>query len=278
MATFDFKLSWTLNGFAVPVEKKEVTFLDPQHLALEATVGDLDLDAEVEMRLASFKASSDMKWFLKALELPSKWWHNHCGQLPLLREIRHIIRSQKTSKGSASRLPRESKSMVLIKVRERILFVQNISSHVALGLRGTPGATPGTLVDELGVLKWFSQELQKDVKYLQENPKKLEVQEDGLEEEGEQEAGVEAEPEDEHQLQVIEKCLKDLQGHPSCQHAWWMPSRQCFRVTNKHNKSSADFSAKGLKRKHLSEQALENQFDLALNRALEFLDAPGASD
>ena len=85
MATFDFKLSWTLNGFAVPVEKKEVTFLDPQHLALEATLGDLDLDAEVEMRRASFKASSDMKWFLKALELPSKWWISHCRQLPLLR-------------------------------------------------------------------------------------------------------------------------------------------------------------------------------------------------
>ena len=273
MATLDFKLTWTLNGVGVPLEKKTMSLLDHHHLAVDLVPHLEDIDEEVEMSLVSFKDSADMRWLLKALKLGAKWWIAHCGQLPLLREIRKIIKDQKTTKGGGCRLPRQSDSMVLIKVRERFLFVQNISSHVALGLRGTPGATPGTEVDELGVLKWFSQELQKDVKYLQENPEKLE---EGLEEEGEQEAEVEAE--DEHQLQVIEKCLKDLQGHPSCQHAWWMPSRQCFRVAKLHNKSSADFSAKGLKRKHLSEQALENQFDLALNRALEFLDAPGASD
>ena len=163
--------------------------------------------------------------------------------------------------------------MVLIKVRERILFVQNLSSCVTLGLRGTPGhgpgAPPGTQEDELGVLQWFVQELQKDVKHLQENPEKPG---EDLEEEQEQEAEVEAE--DHQQLQIIEKCLKDLQNHPSCLNAWWLPSRQCFRVRSK-DKRSSDFGAKSLKKRKKHSEEAEHQFDLALARALEFLDTPG---
>ena len=171
-ATLDFKLTWTLNDFAVPLETKTKSVLDPHHLAEDLVPHLENIDEEVEMSIVSFKDSADMRWFLKALKLGAKWRIAHCGQLPLLLEIRKIIKDQKITKGAGARLPRQSDSMVLIKVRERILFVQNISSHVALGLRGTPGATPGTLVDELGVLKWFSQELQKDVQHLQENPEK----------------------------------------------------------------------------------------------------------
>ena len=271
-ATLDFKLTWTLNDFAVPLETKTKSVLDPHHLAEDLVPHLENIDEEVEMSLVSFKDSADMRWFLKALKLGAKWWIAHCGQLPLLLEIRKIIKDQKTTKGGGSRLPRQSDSMVLIKVRERILFVQNLSSCVTLGLRGTPGhgpgAPPGTQEDELGVLQWFVQELQKDVKHLQENPEK--PGEDLEEEQGQQ---AEVEDEDDSDQLHIEECLKDLQKHPSCLSAWWMPSRQCFRIRTK-DKRSSDFGVKSLKRKKHSEEG-ENKFDMALARALEFLDTPG---
>ena len=262
------------------VEYEKVTLLDPHNLA-----EDLDLDEPLEMPLVSFKASADMRWFLKTMNLGANWWWQHCRQLRLLREIRKIVKGQKATRGGASRLPRQSESMVLIKVRERTLFVKNQHASVTLGLRGTVNeqeAPPGSLADERAVLEWFVKELQKDVEHLEDNPEsgddleEGETQEAGVPEEPEPEEGEAEEagdPEDGQRKKLIEKILKTLKEHPRCKSAWWMRTRRCFRV--RKGGKQEEFFVKSAKRKRNSEESaaeVERLFDSTLEKALTYLE------
>ena len=248
------KFSLVLNDVVVPLEKKTMNIMDPYQLAEGL---DLDLEEPMEMSLVSFKCIADMWWFLKPLKLGSHWWKSHTRHIPLLLEIRDLVKNNKVKQGAGARLPREQHSMVILKVRERILFVQNLPNVVILGLRGTPEALPGTPEDEIGALKWFIQELQKDIENLPQ---------DLVQAHQTNEASGEGEGHD-----VIEDCIKNLQKHPNCLRACYAPSRKCFRVL-KNDKSSSDFRVKDLKRKRGSEEEQYNLFHKALSAALVFLD------
>ena len=56
-----------LNGQAVPVETKHMFLLDPLNLA---DSNSLDLPESTVVNLISFKASGDMNWLCKSLQVP----------------------------------------------------------------------------------------------------------------------------------------------------------------------------------------------------------------
>ena len=61
---------------------------------------------DMEADLLSFKSSAEHWWIHQALGLPSKWWVLRNNKIPLLLEIRELIKANK--KASSSRLPKQS--------------------------------------------------------------------------------------------------------------------------------------------------------------------------
>lgn len=269
MEAFHLEFSLCLNGLAVPLEHKEMQVLDPDSLsgawgeAWGMELGSDDL--LIEMSLLSLKATADMWWFLKPMKLGSKWWKTHHSEIPLLIEILSIIKSKKSK---SRRVPKEPDAMVLLKVREKVLCVQNLPHLVTLGFPGAPE-------DNLPLMKqlmWILEQLSKDIKRLGENPVDPE--------EALVEAPEQSEEEDEastSQKQIIQDCLKNLQKHPNCLSAIWAPSRTSFRI-KRQDKRFRDFRVKALKRKKTPDHE-EGQFQESLEEALLFLDgedsAPG---
>ena len=121
------------------------------------------------MNLVPLKVAANVKWIAGprgAIKVPFFWWHQHSSSIPLLMEIKDLIKQGKPGR----RMPREQKSLVLVEVRGKILLVLNHPSQVSLALRGHPGALPGSFEDETGILGWFFTELEKDLKVLLEKP------------------------------------------------------------------------------------------------------------
>ena len=61
-----------------------------------APLGDME---NLEVDLVSFKASADVLWLQKALNLPYRWWLGKSSQLPLLQEIKDLTKAKTPSEG-----------------------------------------------------------------------------------------------------------------------------------------------------------------------------------
>ena len=79
----------------------------------------------------------------------------HSSKIPLLLEIRELIKAKKASQGSSSRLPKQQDCFVLLKVRNRILCIQNSTFTMSLALTGS-------VENKTGTLDWFLKELERD--------------------------------------------------------------------------------------------------------------------
>ena len=128
MSSFHFELLLCLNGHPVPVVKQTLRTIDPYELA--ENLEHFNSEEMVEADLVSFKATAEHWWIHQALTLPNKWWVLHSSKIPLLLEIRELIKAKKASQGSSSRLPKQPDSLVLLKVRSKILVVQNSTSQM----------------------------------------------------------------------------------------------------------------------------------------------------
>ena len=82
-----------LNGHAIPVEIKNMELVDPLNLA---DTNSLNLPESTEVTLVSFKATGDMNWLCKSLQLPDgdgsnhsngRWWAHNSNRVPLLMEM-----------------------------------------------------------------------------------------------------------------------------------------------------------------------------------------------
>jgi len=263
MDPFDFQLRLCLGSHVVPVVEETHPVLDPHNLGAELEF--LDVDDSLEVSLVSLKATGNLVWLEKALSLPARWWVKHSSKIPLLKEIREVIKDKKPSpsQGSKSRLPREPSALVILKIRERVLLMQNSSSQMHLALTGTPGAPPGSFEDKVGTLKWFCNELQEDIKVMLE-----EEQQEGEAEE-EQEAGPQVPG------ATVAKSLETLREHPLVLKAHYLPSRTSFKVVKK-DKSTSIFWVQGLKKRKLEEDdedQVQSLFEKAVSAALNTLES-----
>ena len=269
MSTLNLQLLLCLDGVALPVVNQSLPIIDPYSLA--GNLEDLDLEENLPVDLLSFKASGDVHWLMPALGMPLRWWSSKSCQLALLQEIRDLIKDKKPLKGASQRMPKQQAFLVLLKVRGRILIMQNSLTLVNLALSGTLEAKKETL-------SWFIHELQKDLKIVkslmdQEDPKQGHVIKRSR-------SGVV--PQDFQSL--VTSSLARLHMDPGCSGATYSPSRKSFKVHQKKCPSKfLEFRVKGLKNLEWVEcESMACQFDIAVCAALEALSQgtsePGPSE
>ena len=250
-----------LGDHAVPVERASLPFIDPYNLTTMS--GEF-----IATSLVTFKATGTKVWLEQGLHLPSKWWLKNHASLPILREILELIRCQKHTTGGKSRMPRNQQSLIALKVRGKVLWFQNDSRCVILGvLDGDEG---------LAAFRWFLEELSKDSKDVG-RPAAA----------GDAGEPAESEPSDRGPDEfgiIVSGALQILHSNERCLHATYLPSRVSIRVVRKEDQAVSEFRVKNLKRKraeaaeHDSQEPVKRQFDLAVSEALKFLDSDEHAD
>ena len=132
MANLVFVDLLCLNGVVDPKVQESMTVFDPHTLA-----GDLQLDLSEHLALAvdlvSLKASADAQWSRDAFGFNQRWWLLNSSTLPLLQDLKDLIKSKKPQKANATQgWPKYPDTIVPLKVRGKALLVQN--SHTLLNL------------------------------------------------------------------------------------------------------------------------------------------------
>ena len=224
MAAFKFERKLCLNDVFVPLETREMEFSDIHGITGEE-------DFEGSFNLLNLRATHDAHWLQKALKLPAKWWVRNQAKLPLMHDISEAIMQSKKTKGGAARLPRQEHLVVAIRVRERVLLVQNSTRCQTIAIKDG---------DEPEVLTWLLEQIQKDVALdttaAPASPRGSSVPQKKSRED--------LEPCD----TFTDEALETLRKHPACSRAWFLPSRSAIKVS-KHSKGAQSFTLTSKKRK-----------------------------
>ena len=279
---FQVEYRWCLNGLAIPVELKDMFIVDPLNLA---DTYSLKLPDYTEVNLVSFKATGDMNWLCKSLQLPGddidkkhppcRWWSHNSNRVPLLMEIKEAIKNLKLEKEKRSF--NDAHCLILLEIRGQLLYVRNNSVAVTLGLAKEPGSLPFCSknigepstpreIDEFQPLVWFLSQLQKDI-------------DESLQDMPEQKAASVASEHEEQVQEVMEK----LKAHPQRHLVHFLPSRMLFRIRKKNLQGPAsagkiaEFKVLGLNKWRKTEGASggsQDPFQKCLYMGLNFLDEP----
>lgn len=244
------RTSWSLclNDQVVPAQTKVCAIVDPYEL-MEGL--DLDLE-ETEVSLVNFHGTANMSWLMKCLEMPVKWWIHNWNRIPLILEIRERIKAKKNKKE-----PANHKCLVALQVRGKTIFVVNDTHTMTLGLlesQPLPEEKPGSPKNQAGTLRWFCDELYKDIENL---PKEF------------QKPLKEDRAPSEHQ-EAIQRTLDGIQAHPQCKSCHYTPSRLGFKIIKK-DKTDKEIRVVGLNKRQKPEGA-QDPFEKVLSKALEFLE------
>ena len=249
-----------LNDQVVPVEEQDISFVDPYNLATEL---DLNLDDMQHVKLVNFRAGH-LVWLEKALQLPSRSLHRSLQKLPLFQEIKELIGTIKNrnKKGPNARAATEWKSLIPLKVRNRLLFVRNTTHCVVLGLLGSDGGVGPD--EEAETLVWFTNQVHEDLKIWEKaaGPSKAL-------------SSASSQVFADHQEEV-EEVLEVLKQHSACQNAWWAPSRHMITVLKKNSKERKEIRVQGLTKNRKTQEGFErpwNSFQKALALGIEYLDS-----
>ena len=161
---FQVEYRLCLNGHAIPVETKDMFLVDPLNLAGTYS---LNLPDSTEVNLVSFKASGDMNWLCKRLQLfggdgtkwsTGRWWAHNSIRVPLLMEIKEAIKNLKKQKKANQ--PTYHQCLILLEIRVQLLCVKNSSTAVTLGLTKEPGTLTVPHPD-IDPLVWFCTQVHK---------------------------------------------------------------------------------------------------------------------
>ena len=243
MAELQLESKLCLNDIAVPLVNKQMDLWDSHKVLPE----DEEEGEDQAFDLLNLKATSKSEWLEKAFKLPARWWVLNQSRVPLLQEIRKVIEGNKKAKAKVKSLEEfvaaRANVVVAIRIRDQVILVVNDARSVTLAFRS------GQVEDSL---LWFLKELQKDVREIQNVCSSSRKRQP------------EAPPD--QKKQIIEDVLENLQQHPSCRSAVFLPSRGAIKVNNK------EFRILNLNKK--SKEALD-QDDLAgwENLKTEFLKA-----
>ena len=196
----------------------------------------LSIDEGTKVSLVRFHGTADMSWLMKSLEKPVKWWVHNCNRIPLILEIRELIKAHKKKGAPANR-----KCLVPLQIRGNTLFVLNDTQGTTLGLLRVqvgeqPGSPekeqPGSLKNQAATLLWFCDELQKDIEHLPKKSQKPLKEDRALLE----------------YQEAIERTLESIQAHPQCCSSHYSPSRLRFKVFRK-DKTFKEIRVEGLAKK-----------------------------
>jgi hypothetical protein len=197
-----------LDDVAIPFHRDT---LDLHDLHEEAN-GDKE---DQEFLLLPIKATADMNWLQKSFKLPgARWWILNQYKINLLSEMRQAIDNKKIKNGRGCRMPKLHKSIVAIRIRDKVILVRNRSKSLCLAFK------PG---EEVETLQWILKELEEDIEKLsdqtaEEGPQKQQLHKNAVgNEEGD----------------VVKDSLKKVQAHAQCLQATFLPSRLSMKVIKK---------------------------------------------
>ena len=146
-----------VNDSKVPLEPVSTQQLDPDSLL------DGDNDKANYLKIEMTSSSKSMSWLTKALGQHRHWHRFKCGlsQQPLVQEIHRAIKAKKTKKINDSKW---DKAVIVIKVRGKILCVQNCTRGVHLCFRNYFDFDNSILSSkDLSILQWFIEQLGTDL-------------------------------------------------------------------------------------------------------------------
>ena len=181
-------------------------------------------------------------------------------------EASFVPRDQGTHRGHEepehARAPTEWKSLVPLKVRNRLLFLRNTAHGVVLGLLGSDGGAGPD--EEAETLVWFTNQVQEDLKAWEKpaGPSKAA-------------SSASSQVFGEHQEEAQE-VLEVLKQHSACQNAWWAPSRHMITVLKKNTKERKEIRMQGRTKKRKTQEGFDgaqNPFQKALALGIEYLDS-----
>ena len=255
-----------VNGKVVPVTLKTMSFVDPYKLAED------DPEEDLPVALVDLQANKPSRWLEAPLDLPRNWWRLHCGEVPLRKKILQLIKAKKPQKGRQLLMPKNSKSLVPLKIRGRTLWFLNNSRCVKLALRQN---------HEEDELLWFLQELKNDIVALRD-PAAHESSDapDDLVDITDSEEDTESDPDTfdwkEWTMDLVRETKNKLKEHAHCANVVFLKSRHSFRIC-RQDKVVKEVKVYKMK-KTLTQamkidnlQYLEQAFDLALSHGEEFL-------
>ena len=94
MSSFHFELLLCLNGHPVPMVKQ--TWLAIGTYGWAECLDHLSLKEEMEAGLVSFSCSAEHWWIYQALGLPTKWWVLRNNKIPVLLQMRELIKAKRS--------------------------------------------------------------------------------------------------------------------------------------------------------------------------------------
>ena len=250
------------------MEHQTLTFVDPLQLA----EGMQDVDC-LPVHLVSFKVTAPCQWIEKALEQKAHWWRSHASRSPFLCEVLENVKNLRPTKGRDQHLPKNTKAMVPIRVRNKVLWVMNDCRSVTLVLRPE---------HEEQDLSWFLQELQKDL-HPEPPADAVPLQMESSEDLAESSHRYNKVPVSDDVQPLVDKTLQVISGHSNCTRVNYLPSKLGFRVLGSDGTCKL-FRVTDLKRKlaqaiqHDDPEVLQVQFEKSLEKALEFLNSIGLAD
>ncbi len=151
-----------VNGHLLPFERQTARVLDFFSLAnLE--------DEDAEVHVVNIGSNSKLRWLVSptaAIKGPDNWWPSNTKNIPLLCEIRNMVRKGRRLLPAMER--GGQRNLMFVEVRGVTLLVGNLVSAVSLAFKGNAGMGGGAFEKTKSVLGWFLVELSKDIKALLE--------------------------------------------------------------------------------------------------------------
>ena len=221
-----------VNGHSVPTMQANMSVVDPYELH----EGEAD---NLEVALVEFMASGDNGWLQKSLDLNHKWFKENHWRIPLLQEVLDLIRQQKNkhNSGSAARAPRNRDCLIPVQVRGKTLLFKNDTRFVCFADKLWDP------VESLKDFNWFLDQLRSDIGDLQEidSDEKAEAKKALRPSAPADLAG----PADIDLDGLISETREILQAHDNCLSANYYPSRTCFQVKRRCDRSKESFRVNG---------------------------------
>ena len=256
MPPFALEHSLCLNDMAVPLFRRTADFEDVKNIA-----GGCRDDAE--FLCLDLKATANARWLEIGLGMAVRSWVKRQASVDIMKEIREAINGGKIRKGDASRLPKRPNSIVPLEIRKRTILAKNQTNGITLAFN------PG---EEKDAIQWFLEELEKD---LDIEPIEKKQQQEDLE-------GADPTPkrgrssrDDVHDIEGLEKTLRDIRAHRRCRLATFLPSRSAIRVVAKGLKGNVgkELPIKNFKKimKSGVDEKLQTALEVTKHTALEHL-------
>jgi hypothetical protein len=235
-----------VNDVAVPFVVRTSVFRDINDLAGGDTDGE-------DFILVCLKATADVRWLEKYLNLPRRWWVHNSGAstVPLMSEIREAINVKQITKGRGCRFERQQNTIVAIRVRGKVILIQNNVMNLNIAFKTG---------DEIEGLKWFLLQLGVDFasRHEWEAParKRSRTEEQVGDDDDAHLEGLDEGPPPSsskqqrhylghHEHAIVQTSVVALEEHPECFKAKFLPSRASFMVT-KQDRTSKEFVVSGL--------------------------------